>query len=83
MNIQSETLTKAAVRFLLDIEGKEIPWDQETIKPEQIAHLGGWDAAQGVIEIDRDNCERTLELGHPIEIKPGHGFGRKVKWKRG
>jgi hypothetical protein len=69
--------------ILLDIEGKEIPWDHDTITPEQIAHLGGWDPAQGVIEIDRDNIEHTLPPGQPIEVKPGHGYGRKVKWKRG
>jgi len=70
-------------KYFLDIEGKEIPWDQDTITTEQIADLGGWDISQGVIEVDKDNNERTLAPGEVIEIKPGHGFGKKHKWKRG
>lgn len=70
-------------KYFLDIEGKEFPWNQDTITTEQIAELGGWDASEGVIEIDRDNNERTLAPGEIIEIKPGHGFGKKHKWKRG
>lgn len=70
-------------KYFLDIEGEEIPWDQDTITTEQIADLGGWDISQGVIEVDKDNNERTLAPGEVIEIKPGHGFGKKHKWKRG
>ncbi len=70
-------------KYFLDIEGQEIPWDQDTITTEQIAELGGWDISQGVIEVDKDNNERTLAPGEIIEIKPGHGFGKKHKWKRG
>lgn len=70
-------------KYFLDIEGKEIAWDQDTITTEQIAELGGWDVDQGVIEVDKDNNERTLQPGEVIEIKPGHGFGKKHKWKRG
>ena len=70
-------------KYFLDIEGQEIQWDQDTITTEQIAELGGWDISQGVIEVDKDNNERTLSPGEVIEIKPGHGFGKKHKWKRG
>lgn len=70
-------------KYFLDIEGQEIPWDQDTITTEQIAELGGWDISQGVIEVDKDNNERTLAPSEIIEIKPGHGFGKKHKWKRG
>ena len=70
-------------KFLLNIEGRDVPWDRDTITTEEIAQLGGWDAAQGVIEVDRDNNERTLVPGEVVELRPGHGFGRKHKWKRG
>lgn len=69
--------------YVLNIEDREYPWDSETITPEQIAELGGWDPAQGVIEVDKDNNETTLEPGKPVTIKPGHGFGKKHRWKRG
>lgn len=70
-------------KYFLPIEGEEYEWDQDTITTEQIAALGGWDVRQGVIEVDRDNNERTLAPGETIDIKPGHGFGKKHKWKRG
>jgi hypothetical protein len=70
-------------KYILNIELNEIPWDQDTITREQIAELGGWDISQGVIEVDKDNNERTLGPGEVVELRPGLGFGKKHKWKRG
>ena len=70
-------------KHILNIEGAEIPWDQDTITTGQIAELGGWDTSLGVIEVDQHNNERTLSPGEVIEIKPGLGFGKKHQWKRG
>ena len=70
-------------KYLLEVEGTTYPWDDDTITTEQIAQLGGWDVSQGVIEVDKDNNERTLAPGEVVELKPGHGFGKKHKWKRG
>ena len=79
--------TEAAVfrgpKFFLNIEGQEFPWDEDTITTGQIASLGGWDTAQGVIEVDENNNERTLTPGEVTHVKPGHGFGKKHRWKRG
>lgn len=73
----------AGPTYVLKIENEEYPWDQSTITTEQIAALGGWDPAVGVIEVDKDNIERTLAPGEIVELKPGLGFGKKFKWKRG
>ncbi len=78
-----DTETEKGPKYFLDIEGQEVAWDQDTITTEQIAELGGWDVSQGVIEVDKDNNERTLAPGEVIEVKPGQGFGKKHKWKRG
>lgn len=69
--------------FFLNIEGQEFPWHAPTITTEEIASLGGWPADTGVIEIDKDNNEHTLTQGEVVDLKPGHGFAKKVKWKRG
>lgn len=69
--------------YYLDIEGQEFQWHSPTITTEEIASLGGWSVDAGVIEIDRDNNEHTLTPGEVVELKPGHGFAKKVKWKRG
>lgn len=69
--------------YYVNLEGGEVPWPEPTITTEELAGLGGWDSKQGVIEIDRDNNERTLAAGERIELKPGHGFAKKVRFKRG
>jgi hypothetical protein len=70
-------------KYFLDIEGTLHEWENDTITTEEIIRLGGWDPSQGAIEIDKDNNERTLKPGEVIELKPGHGFSKKVRWKRG
>ena len=58
--------------------------DLQLARREQIAQLGGWAASQGVIMIDlKDNTERTLKPGEVVELKPGLGFSKKIRWKRG
>jgi hypothetical protein len=69
--------------YHLDIEGTIHPWDEETITTEQIAASGGWAPALGVVQIDKDNNERTLTPGEVVQLKPGMGFSKKVRWKRG
>lgn len=69
--------------FELEIEGREFVWHRPFITTEEIAELGGWDPAQGVIMVDRENTERVLNPKEQIEIKPGLGFGKRVRWKRG
>jgi hypothetical protein len=70
-------------KFTLDIEGTLTPWDADTITTEQLAALGGWDIAQGVIMVDKDNNERTLKPGEAVDLKPGLGFSKKVRFRRG
>lgn len=79
----AEALTDKGHKYVLDIEGKEVPWDKDTITTEEIVGLGGWPVGQVVVEVDQDNNEVTLIPGQVIEVKPGHGFGKKHKWKRG
>ena len=70
-------------KYFLDIEGEPKPWDKDTITTEEIITLGGWDSSLGAIVIDKDQNEHTLQPGEVIELKPGMGFSKKVKFKRG
>lgn len=70
-------------KYFLDIEGTIHDWEKDTITTEEVIGLGGWDPSQGAIVIDKDNNERTLKPGEVIELKPGQGFSKKVRWKRG
>ncbi|MDX2186715.1 MAG: hypothetical protein SFV32_07275 [Opitutaceae bacterium] len=77
------TNVKNGPKYTLVIEGKDYDWNKDTITPADIARLGGWDLAQGVIEIDKDNNELTVDVKEVIDIKPGQSFGKKHRWKRG
>lgn len=70
-------------KIAICIEGTSYPWNSRTITTEQIAGLGGWDASQGVIEVDKDQTERTLAPGEAITLRPGVSFGKKLCFKRG
>lgn len=69
--------------ILVCIEDEIYPWPQDTITVEEIAQLGGWDVAEGVIEVDEDQNERTLVPGEVIKLRPGLSFGKKLCFKRG
>jgi hypothetical protein len=70
--------------FCVNIEGREYPWFHHTIMVPQIRDLGGLPADQPVLEINLDNnTERTLGECEVVELKPGHAFCKKVKYKRG
>jgi hypothetical protein len=80
---ESEAAEKA-LKYFIDIEGTDYPWDRSTITVPEIRRLGSLDPSQPVIEVDlKDNSERTLDEGETIELKPGRGFARKVRFKRG
>lgn len=73
--------TRKAIQ--LCIEDQFLPWCERTITTEQIAELGGWDPSLGVIEVDEDQNERTLQAGEVVKLRPGIEFGKKHCWKRG
>jgi len=71
-------------KFFIDIEGEDHPWDEPTITTEQIRALAGWSAEEQVLEVNlENNTESTLADGATIELKPGKGFGKKVRFQRG
>lgn len=77
-------MNKQGPKYHLDIEGELKPWDKDTITTEEVAALGEWDVSLGVILIDlKDNTERTLQPGEVVEVKPGMGFSKKIRFKRG
>ena len=85
MNTLTEVKNEAVhgPKYEVNIEDTVHPWDRDTITTEEIANLGGWPVSQGVIEIDKDNNERTLQPGEVVQLKPGQGFSKKIRWKRG
>lgn len=70
-------------KYEINIEGTIHPWESDSITTEELIKLGGWEGSQGVIEVDADNNERTLLPGEVIPLKPGQGFAKKVRFKRG
>lgn len=70
--------------YMINIEGREHPWNKGTITVPEIRELAGFAGTDPVIEVDlKDNTERTLAEDEVVEVKPGKGFGKKVKFQRG
>lgn len=74
---------KIGPKYSICIEGKVFEWSKKTITTEEIIQLGGWDASQGAVEVDKDQNERPLASGEVIKLKPGHNFCKKQRFKRG
>jgi hypothetical protein len=71
-------------KYFVNIEGTEEPWGQEAITVPQLRELAGWDSTQQVVEVDlEDNTERTLGEDEVVVLKPGQGFAKKIRFKRG
>ena len=85
MEAQSQAEAEVAgKKYFVNIEGIEHPWDRDTISVSEIRELGGWDESQPVLEVNlQDNTERTLAEDEVVELKPGHGFSKKVRFQRG
>lgn len=70
--------------FRVNTEGVEHLWSEPTILPAQIRQLAGWSDEQPIVAVDlQTNTETTLPENEPITLKPGVGFGRKIRFKRG
>ena len=70
-------------KFHIDIEGTVYDWDDDTITVPQIRELGNLPIDLPVLEIDKDNNQRTLAEEEVVELKPGMGFSKKVTYQRG
>lgn len=70
-------------RLEVDVEGTKHEWRRLTITAAEIAALGGWSLAQGVLHIDHENNERTLRHDEEVRIEVGISFAKKVHFKRG
>jgi len=76
--------TSTGPKYVVNVEGIEHAWGADTITVAQIRELGGFAATDPVIEVDlKDNTERTLREDEIVHLKPGMGFGKKVKFQRG
>jgi Multiubiquitin len=74
---------RTGAKYSICIEGKVFEWPKKTITTEEIIQLGGWEASQGAVEVDKDQNERPLATGEVITLKPGHNFCKKQRFKRG
>ena len=83
VDLRAPGVERFATAFKLCIEGKFYRWLEPTITPEQIAELGGWSVSEGVVQIDADQTEVTLNPNQVVTLGPGCSFGKKIRWKRG
>lgn len=70
-------------KYEINVEGVEYPWDKDTITVPEIRALGEIPDDQQIVEVFDDNSEQTLAEDAVIDVKPGKGFGKRIKFQRG
>jgi hypothetical protein len=71
-------------KYTINVENKNYFWDSDTITVPQIRELGDIPADQPIQEINLETQEeRTLAEDEIVQLKPGQGFSKKVKFQRG
>jgi hypothetical protein len=81
--VTKEKGENAGKHYYANIEGKEYPWDRETITVGDIRILGKLPAGLAVVEEAPGGKERTLSDYEIVVLKPEHRYGRAPKFKRG
>jgi hypothetical protein len=71
-------------KYRLEIEGRSYDWNLDTITVPQIRALAGFSVSDTIEEINLiTNTQRTLREDEVVELKPGLGFSKKIKFQRG
>lgn len=71
-------------KYEVNLDGAVREWDKPVISVAEIRSLAGWGGDQPVVIVDlKTNEERDLSENEVVDLKPGHGFSKKVKFKRG
>ena len=70
-------------KYFVDIEGTIYPWVSATITVPELRALAGIPSDTPMLEIDADNNQRQLPEDEVIELKPGQGFSKRIKYRRG
>jgi hypothetical protein len=71
-------------KYDINIEGTIYPWAKATIAVPELRELAGIPSDQQMMEVDlKTNEERTLPEDAIIELQPGMGYAKKVRYQRG
>jgi hypothetical protein len=80
----STAVPETGPKYFVNIEGDDRPWPSPEITVPQIRELAGWDANQQVVEVDLETMvEVTLAEDATVQLKPGRGFAKKIRFQRG
>ena len=76
--------TQKGPTYEVNLDGDVREWPKPNISVPEIRNLAGWGDDQPVVMVDlKTNEERDLREDEIIDLKPGHGFSKKIKFKRG
>lgn len=71
-------------KYQVNVEGTLYPWGRSTVTAADIRQLAGISPEQPIEVIDlQTNVQRTLTEREVVELTPGLGFSKKIKFQRG
>ena len=81
---KEENPAQKGPKYEVNLDGDIREWDKSTIRVPEIRDLAGWGDDQPVVIVDlKTNEERDLREDEVVDLKPGQGFSKKIKFKRG
>jgi hypothetical protein len=81
---KKESEAQNGPKYEVNLDGDIREWDKSTISVAEIRGLAGWGDDQPVVMVDlKTNEERDLREDEVVDLKPGQGFSKKIKFKRG
>ena len=80
----TETEAHKGPQYEVNLDGDVRDWPNSTISVDEIRQLAGWGTDQPVVMVDlKTNDERDLREDEVVDLQPGQGFSKKIKFKRG
>jgi hypothetical protein len=70
-------------KYLIDFEGNDFEWTKDTITEAELRALVGIDGEKQLLIVNLDDGSESPFPAGTYELKPGHGFSRKIGFKRG
>ena len=69
--------------YLLEVDGTEYRWPEETITGAQLMQLANVPVAVGLVQVFDDGTQETISPDTIVDLKPGRRFKHRPRFKRG
>jgi hypothetical protein len=70
-------------RYFVEVDGLEVGFDHEPVTGSEIMDEAGVSREVGLVQILEDGTQKPVTPDELFELKPGHRFKKRPRFKRG